>query len=160
MEQAPFDEVLATYSCSKGRELGQAQLRLFERHGLESPVPMLVAAYPKIARSEGRVAILFWLLRYARLRSDVVDLARTALADRAYLARSEACGILAYSLRDDVVPELEVLLDHAHQETRADAAAAIDAIRRKNHHYLVDRKHTGYTFWNVKPAMCQQIKSH
>lgn len=152
MEQAPFDEVLATYSGLKGSELGQAQLRLFERHGLESLVPMLVAAYPKIARSEGRVAILFWLPRFARRRSDVVDLALSALADRAYLARSEACGILAYSLRDDVIPELDMLLDHGHPETRADAAAAIDAIRHKNHHYFVDRKHTENTFWNVNPG--------
>lgn len=152
MEQASFDEVLSTYNGLKGNELGQAQLRLFERHGLEALVPMLVLAYPKIRHGEGRASILFWLPRYARRRSDVIDLARTALADRAYLARSEACGILAYSLRDDVISDLELLLGHAHPETRADATAAIDAIKHKNHHYFVDRKHSGNTFWNVNPG--------
>jgi hypothetical protein len=157
MEQALFDEVLATYSGLKGAPLGQAGLKLFQRYGFENLTPKLIAAYPKIGRSEGRVAILSSLLRYARRRDDVVDLARIALVDRAYLARSEACAILAYSLKDEVVPELELLLGHTHRETRADAAAAVDAIRHKNHHFFVDRKHTGSTFWNVNPGDIQSL---
>jgi len=152
VDQPPFDEVLAIHNGMKGSELGQAQLKLFERYGLENLVPTLAVAYPKVRHSEGRVAILFWLPRFARQRSDVVALACLALRDRAYLARNNACGILAYSLREDVIGELEVLLTHPHSETRADAAAAIDAIRSKNHHYFVDRKHTGSTFWGVNPG--------
>jgi hypothetical protein len=35
--------------------------------------------------------------------------------------------------------------------TVEDARAAIDAIARKNHHYFVDRTHSGRSFWVVNP---------
>ena len=152
MQEPTFDEVLAIYDGKRGGELGQAEQALIQRYGLENLIPTFAAAYPKIRRGEGRAAILFWLARYARRRSDVVALARFALRDRAYLARNYACGILAYSLSDDVIPDLEVLLTHPHPETSADAVAAIDAIRTRNHHYFVDRKHAGSTFWSVNPG--------
>jgi hypothetical protein len=132
------DELLAIYDGMRGGRLGQAQSRLFECYGLERLIPLLVQIYPKIRRSQGRIAILFWLPSYARQRDDVVALALSALDDHAYLVRSNACGILAYSLRDDAVLALGTLLTHKHLETRADAAAAIDAINAKNHHYFVD----------------------
>lgn len=152
MECPSIDEVVAIYDRMKGGELAQAELALFKRYGLENLIPILAVTYPKIRRCEGRSRILFWLPRYARRREEVVLLARSALGDRAYLVRNYACDILAYSLRQDVIPDLEALLVHPHPETRADAAAAIDAIKSKNHHYSLDREHTGSTYWVVNPG--------
>jgi hypothetical protein len=41
------------------------------------------------------------------------------------------------------------LLRHSDADTVADAKAAIDAIRSRNHHYFVDRSHSGRSFWEV-----------
>jgi hypothetical protein len=67
------------------------------------------------------------------------------------MVRKRACSILAYSLRQDAVPHLEHLLCHRDQKTRDDAAAAIDAIKHRNHHYWVDRDQSGRVFWKVGP---------
>jgi hypothetical protein len=65
--------------------------------------------------------------------------------------RGDACGILAYSLRRDLVPKLQPLLEHRDPKTRAKAAAAIDAIERQNHHHFLDGAHTGAVFWYPDP---------
>jgi HEAT repeat protein len=122
---------------------------LLREHGLEELVPGFIAAYPKIKNWAGRNSVLFWLIRFARKRPEVVELALTGLRDSAYMVRMQACAILAYALRRDAIPPLEELLSHRNQETRADAAAAIDAIKHKNHHYWVDRDHSGKVRWEV-----------
>ncbi|MBP1475216.1 HEAT repeat domain-containing protein [Frateuria sp. MAH-13] len=152
MSLPTVDELIALYSEAKGSDLGRAEHRLFQQYGLESLVPLLASAYPHIRRSHGRASILFWLPRYARARQDVVSLALSALADRSTIVREYACSILAYSLRHDVIPQLTSLLAHQDPKTRASAAAAIDAISNKNHHYYVDRSHSGSTFWGVNPG--------
>jgi hypothetical protein len=152
MSLPSIDELVATYSQSRASDIGQSEHRLSQRHGLEPLVPLLIEAYPRIRRSGGRAAILFWLVRYARTNQPVVALALSALTDRAYLVREYACSILAYSLRGDVLPQLALLQGHPDPKTRADAAAAVDAISCKNHHYYLDRGHTGGTFWGVNPG--------
>ena len=72
-----------------------------------------------------------------------------ACGDKATLVRYRACGLLAYSLRADALPTLEAMLRHRDRRTAEDAAAAIDAIRSRNHHYFIDREHTGRIFWQV-----------
>ena len=151
MSLPTIDELVALYSQTKGSDVGQAEHRLFQQYGLEPLIPLLASAYPLIRRSNGRASILFRLPRYARVRQDVVSLALSALADRSSIVREYACSILAYSLRSDVIPQLASLQSHPDLKTRAAAAAAIDAISSKNHHYFVDRKHSGSTFWGVNP---------
>ena len=46
-----------------------------------------------------------------------------------------------------IVP-LEGQLDHKDRSIREAAAAAIDAIRNRNHHYFQDRQHTGKVVWD------------
>lgn len=145
------DELLAALDQKNQTALRAAEHRLFEEHGLEALVPVLVAAYPRIRNAAGRNSILFWLVRFARKYPDVVELAKVALSDSAYMPRMQACGILAYSLRRDAIPHLEPLLTHRDQKTQADAAAAIDAILHQNHHYWFDRDHSGNSFWTVNP---------
>jgi hypothetical protein len=66
--------------------------------------------------------------------------------------RYRGCCILAYSLRRDAVPALQQLLSHSDTKTADDAMAAIDAIKHRNHHYFVDRDHSGRMFWEVQPG--------
>lgn len=74
------------------------------------------------------------------------------LADRSYMVRYRACGLLAYSLRREALPPLQTLSAHADRRTAEDAAAAIDAIEHRNHDYFADRGHTGRSFWAVNDS--------
>jgi hypothetical protein len=115
----------------------------------ERVVPYLLEAYPSTKKWQGRVALVFHTIRYARTSEAAFQLGLLACADKATLVRHRACGLLAYSLRIDAIPHLEALLKHRDGRTVEDAAAAIDAIERQNHHYFVDRNHTGQIFWQV-----------
>lgn len=119
---------------------------MFSEYGLESLVPGFVAAYPRIRNATGRNSVLFWLVRFTRKYPEVVELAKSTLSDPAYMPRTQASGILAYSLPRDAIPLLTALLEHRDKKTRADAAAAIDAIKHQNHHFWMDRNHRGNFF--------------
>ena len=149
MSLPAIDEVVSTYDQSRASDIGQAEYLLFQRYGLEPSLPLLIEAYPRIRRGEGRAAILSSLVCYARSLPPVVALAQAALEDRAYLVRERACAILAYSLKADVLPQLALMQDHPDARTRADVAAAMDAISCGNYHFFVDCEHTGSTFWEV-----------
>jgi hypothetical protein len=83
-------------------------------------------------------------MRYARESDDAVALGRDALHDRSKVVRYRACMLLAYSLRRDALPELrEVLQSLEGKAGHEDVEAAIDAITRQNHHYFIDRVHSG-----------------
>ncbi len=118
-------------------------------HGFESLIPGLIAAFPRVRKWEGRNTILFELIRYARKYPEVVDLAVVALNDSASMVRMQACAILAYSLREDCIPNLESMLKHGNKKTRDYAAAAIDAIKHQNH--WLDLEHAGSSKWIVNP---------
>jgi len=112
-------------------------------------VQYLAEFYPNAKKLEGRRAIMFHAIRYARTSEAAFQLGVAGLTDRASIVRYRACGVLAYSLRRDALPHLEALLTHHDPKTAEDARAAIDAINRKNHHYFVDRDHAGQLFWEV-----------
>jgi hypothetical protein len=114
-------------------------------------VPFLAEYFPCTRKAQGRVALIFHAIRFARESQAAFDLGLLALNDKATLVRYRACGLCAYSLRKDAIPHLERLLGHADVKTADDARAAIDAIRQKNHHYFVDRSHSNSTFWEVNP---------
>lgn len=149
MKIPAVQQIADGYGQARPSEVGQFELRLFQNFGEEPLIPQLVAAFPLVRRASGRAAILFRLLRHSRRCPDVTSLAIAALADRAYLVREGACSMLAYSLRQDVLPALRALGTHMDARTRADAMAAADAISQQNHHFYVDRAHTGTTLWQV-----------
>ena len=120
-------------------------------YGLCAWIPYYLEALPKIRNANGRMHILFWLRSLARKDSRVVGAAIERLNDKSAVVRMYACEILAYSLREDAIASLEELLHHPSARTRDEAAAAIDAIRHKNHHYYLDRTHSGSTFWVLNP---------
>ncbi|MBI3863770.1 MAG: hypothetical protein HY290_17925 [Planctomycetia bacterium] len=112
-------------------------------------VPYLAEFYPNAKKLEGRRAIVFHATRHARTTEAAFQLGVAALNDRASIVRYRACCILAYSLRRDAIPYLEKMLEHKDSKTAADALAAIDAIKSQNHHYFIDRDHSGRQFWSV-----------
>jgi hypothetical protein len=114
-----------------------------------SVVPYLAEGYPSFRRWQGRASLLFHCIRHARASEEAFRLGLLALADKATQVRHRACGLLAYSQRPEALPGLRALLDHADSRTVADAKAAIDAITHRNHHYFVDRDHSGRAFWQV-----------
>ena len=114
-------------------------------------VPFLAEYFPRTKKAQGRVALVFHAIRFARESQAAFELGLLALNDKATLVRYRACGLCAYSLRKDAIPSLERLLKHADAKTVDDARAAIDAIRRKNQHYFIDRSHSNSTFWEVNP---------
>lgn len=114
-------------------------------------VPFLAEYFPRTKKAQGRVALVFHAIRFARESQAAFELGLLALNDKATLVRYRACGLCAYSLRKDAIPSLERLLKHADAKTVEDARAAINAIRRKNHHYFIDRSHSNSTFWEVNP---------
>lgn len=117
----------------------------------EAVVPHLANFFPRARRWQQRVSLVFHAIRYARQSDAAVQLGLIALNDRSYMVRYRACGLLAYSLRADARPALQKLLTHEDARTVEDARAAVDAVSHKNHHYFVDRTHTGRSFWVVNP---------
>jgi len=112
-------------------------------------VPYLAEAYRSFRKWQGRASLVFHCIRYARQSDDAFRLGLAALSDKSAQVRYRACGLLAYSQRTDAIARLRPLLEHAEARTVGDAKAAIDAIARRNHHYFVDRDHTGRSFWQV-----------
>jgi hypothetical protein len=112
-------------------------------------VPLLLDAFPTFRTWQGRTALVFHAIRHARTSEEAFRIGVLACRDRSTMVRHRACGLLAYSLRPDALPHLEPLLDHRDPRTVEDARAAIDAIRSQNHHYFVDRDHSGRSFWEV-----------
>ena len=142
-----LDEVIKALDCRTESEVGYNQILLHEKYDLNILVPFYVDAFPKIKSWIGRNYILYWVCRYARINPAVVNLGRFAINDRSKLVRYRACQILSYALDKESIPMLEALLTHKNEETRKDAAAAIDAIKCQNHHFFSDRAHAGNIFW-------------
>ena len=112
-------------------------------------VPFFVEAFPRARRWQGRVAMVFHAIRYARESDAAFRLGMMALKDKSTMVRFRGCGLLAYALRQEALPALQELLGHADRRTVDDATAAIDAIRSRNHNYFVDRGHTGRVTWTM-----------
>ena len=118
----------------------------------------LGSEFPKILRSrfhtarswKVRSACVYHAMRYARESEDAVVLGISAISDKAKGVRYRGAMLLAYSQRTAALPALHA----AHQAYSStgdadDLAAAIDAIQSQNHHYFLDRAHTGNTTWEV-----------
>jgi len=142
------DEVIRLLDRRNESEVGGNEIRLQKKYGLENLVAVYVGAFSRIKNWAGRMHIMFWLQGRGRGDDRVIEVARRALRDRSRIVRNYACGTLAFALDLGSIPHLEELLTHKDESTRADAAAAIDAIRCGNHHYFADRNHTGKSFWH------------
>jgi hypothetical protein len=111
--------------------------------------PYLLEGYARTRRWQGRTALVFHAIGFARVSEEAYMLGQYALGDKSYMVRYRACMVLAYSLRTDAVSALTPLLQHTDARTREDATRAIDAIRYQNHHFFVDTSHSGRSLWVV-----------
>jgi hypothetical protein len=118
----------------------------------EAVVPFFAEAFPGLKKWQGRAALVFHAIKYARTSDAAFRLGLMACQDRASVVRYRACGLLAYSLKREALAHLQPLLKHADPKTVEDARAAVDAITHQNHHYFVDRTHSGCSFWEVSGA--------
>jgi len=108
----------------------------------------LAEALPKIPKSAARASIMRYAGRFSRDSDVAFNMGVLATRDRSYAVRHYGCALLAYSLRTAALPVLAPLLAHQDPRTIADAKAAIDAIRRQNHNFFKDRRHTGKILWS------------
>ena len=145
------EDVVTAFDDRRGWVVESNGYKLRSEYGSCALVPLFGEALPKIRNATGRIHIMFDLIPLARQHPQVVEIAKNRLQDRSAAVRMHACEVLAYSLRRDIIPNLEQLLEHPVAETRATAAAAIDAIQHQNHHFYLDREHKGTSFWVVNP---------
>jgi hypothetical protein len=122
-------------------------LRLRE-HGTRA-MPFFAELFPNARWFEVRRDIAFHAIRFARTNAAAFEIGRMAVEDKSGIVRYRGCGIIAYSLRPDALPIPRQQIAHPDPKTVDDVEAAIDAISNGNHHYFVDRQHTGKTFWSV-----------
>jgi len=106
-------------------------------------LPFFLAAYPKTRKWQGRASFIYHALQFARTDPLAAKLATMALWDKSRSVRYRACMLLACALDRNALPELRRLSEHEDSGTVADARAAIDAITHQNHHFYIDRDHTG-----------------
>lgn len=127
-------------------------IRLLKEKDDELPQHLL-ERYRASRQWKARAACAFHAVFYARSSEVAVTLGREAIQDKARVVRYRASGLLAYSLRKDVLPDLReaarALRDKPGIE---DLHAAIDAIEHQNHHYFIDREHSGRMTWDVEEA--------
>jgi hypothetical protein len=147
MNETEIRRLVAALETTKVLEEEEAWLRLKPLGA--GVLPYFLESYPKMKKWRGRVSLVFHSIKYARSHQEAFELGIVALKDKATLVRYRACGLLAYSLRKDAIPYLKELLNHEDRETVEDAKAAIDAIKHQNHHYFMDRTHSGSAFWAV-----------
>jgi hypothetical protein len=118
----------------------RAVVQLRETLGSRFP-SFLRETYAKSRKAGTRASCVYHSTRYARVSDDAIALGMAAARDRSKVVRSRAILLLAYSLRKDLLPFLQTLLEDAPHSS--DVAAAIDAIENQNEHYFVDRDHSG-----------------
>jgi hypothetical protein len=109
-----------------------------------------VEAFPKFRSWQGKATLLLRMTRYARTEPAAYDLGLLGCKDVNPIVRTRGCAVLAYSLRDDALPVLDLLLGNRDRSVVEAATAAIDAIRARNHHYFLDRTHSGKNHWDVE----------
>ena len=150
MNEAEIRRLVAALETNKVLEEEEAWARLKPLG--PSVLSYFSEFYPKMKNSRGRASLVFHAIRYGRTHEEAFRLGVRALEDKATLVRYRACELLAYSLRRDAVPHLRKLLKHKDPKSVENAKAAIDAIRQQNHHYFMDRRHTGSIKWTVNEA--------
>jgi hypothetical protein len=113
-------------------------------------LPFLHEAFPKTKRMEARTSMVYEATFFARVSEDAFQLGLLGCRDRSKHVRDRACGVLAYSLREDALAALRPLLRAGDKENRKIAEGAVDAIKHKNHHLYWDQDGPrGQTFWVV-----------
>ena len=131
-----------------GSEVERSAIALLRQR---SDLPQLLLGKYKLSRRWGaRAACVYYSLPYARESSFALELGVTALGDKSKVVRYRATMLLAFAQSPEALGPLRALIDRGLSVE--DARAAMDAIKSKNHHYFVDREHSGNTTMNFVEA--------
>ena len=133
-----------------GSDSEWAAIEVLRRLAGDQLPSLLLQKFRKATKAGERASCVYNAMRYARTIAAAVQLGREALADRAKSVRYRACMLLAYSQDRSVLKDLRVALSKVPAGSREDVAAAIDAIESRNHHYFVDRAHSGKVTLNIR----------
>lgn len=117
-----------------------AAVRQLEMLGDRFP-SVLLAHYRNASNWGSRASCVYHAIKYAHNNDAAFQLGLLATAGQSKHVRYRACMLLAVSQNPLAIDSLESLL--IDPDSAADAEAAIDAIRGGNHHYFVDRDHSG-----------------
>lgn len=116
-----------------------------------SDLPKLLLGKYKLSRRWGeRAACVYYSLPYARESSFALELGVAALGDKSKGVRYRATMLLAFAQNPEALGPLRTLIDKGLSVE--DARAAMDAIESRNHHYFVDREHSGKMTLNIVEA--------
>jgi hypothetical protein len=145
MQTARVKTLVEAFSVSRRPEIDTAW-EIAHSMG-DDLLALLAEALPQIRKSEGRASVMRYVGKFSRENNAVFGAGIVALQDRSWIVRHYGCALLAYSLRNEALPTLSALLKYPDHRTVADARAAIDAIKSKNHHFFKDRDHSGKIRW-------------
>jgi HEAT repeat protein len=110
--------------------------------------PELLLKKYRISKKWGeRASCVYHSIKYAKKNNDSFQLGIEATQDKSKNVRYRACMLLAVVQKEEAITKLELLLKDIGSAD--DAAAAIDAIKNKNHHYFADRDRSGMVKLNV-----------
>jgi hypothetical protein len=117
---------------------------------LDNLPQLLLAKYSSSRRWSQRASCVYHAARYARENRSAFDLGIAALRDRSEAVRYRATMLLAYAQNAEALAPLKQLAKSG--ASVEDAMAAIDAIESRNHHFFVDRTHSGMMVLNLEDA--------
>jgi hypothetical protein len=140
--------IIAKLDGSGSNEEWQAMDHLQRIVGEKLPDYFLLE-YKKAKHWKKRCSLVFHSLKYAKRSDAAVELGLLALFDRSKAVRYRACMLLAFARDKSALTTLKEALIRLPANSRGDILAAIDAIKSQNHHYFVDRTHSGKMKMNI-----------
>jgi len=111
---------------------------------------LLLEKYKRSRKLGQRASCVYHATKYAKVNAAAYQLGLEALRDKSKVVRYRACLLLAVAQRRGAILSLRALV--TSNLSREDALAAIDALEHRNHHYFVDREHSGKVTLNVSPG--------
>ena len=141
-------EITECLNCLDGRGSDQEYraIKCLTASGIDLP-SLLSKKYNGSKKWGERASCVHHSIKCAKDSEVAYQLGIKALGDKSKVVRYRACMLLAVAQNPDAISHLEQLLEN--DSSKEDAAAAIDAIKNKNHNYFVDRGHTGKTLLKV-----------
>lgn len=102
------------------------------------------------SRYYGRLYCVYFSQRYTRIFESSSKIAEKGVHDRSKFVRYRSFRCLALNPSNDSLISLEKLdMNALSEDDVANARAAINAIRKKNHHLFLDRDESGRVFIRV-----------
>ncbi len=141
-------EIASKLSCLDGRGSDREYDAVKSLSSLGERFSELLLEKYRCSRKWGeRSSCVYHAIKLAISDEAAYQLGMEALRDKSKHVRYRACMLLAVAQNKKALGELRGLLRNS--ASSEDAKAAIDAIENHNHHYFIDRNHSGMVTLNV-----------